>query len=546
MGSSNLETSASARTSSLLTANTGRLRRFLANAGQAVEILCTENLMHAAGAADALQLPNALPFSERHTLLQLHPALGDRSPHDLAFDSTGGGLLVAYGKPTDAEPPTEHVSRKRDVAALKRLATGGFLALWKVYALESPWALMRCAGVPSCCMLPETKPHLAFAGTEEGSVQLWNLREPGSAHPSVELAGTADRLALRSPTYASDCLASGAHMSPIVALAALPTSVDIEEASLSISSLDVEGTLIVWLVLEAVELDALDLGQAVGGKERLLLSGTSNVSEGSAAASRRAGGAAGSGASVLPTRCVQLAFVPEDPSRLLVATDLPAVLHRSRYSAVPPVPDSFPCDSTGPQNASGVASVAFHPSATEHFLAGRRDGSVSLYHIDDTQPLLTYVGFTSGAVVQLAWSPSRPALFWVLDSDDCMYLFDLVEASGAPVVSTPLASTKRADSPTRLAPSSTSSRAANGDTAGDAGEAHGRLEATRPMRFALDARTDASTVTRGSAGARQRLMALTVRDGKRLSGVEVHVLTESYAAAVPDEQTKLDHVLAKL
>ena len=41
-------------------------------------------------------------------------------------------------------------------------------------------------------------------------------------------------------------------------------------------------------------------------------------------------------------------------------------------------------------------------------------------------------------------------------------------------------------------------------------------------------------------------MALTVRDGKRLSGVEVHVLTESYAAAVPDEQTKLDHVLAKL
>ena len=126
--------------------------------------------------------------------------------------------------------------------ALKRLASGGFLALWKIYTPDVPWAVMRCAGVPSCCMLPEAKPHLAFAGTEEGSVQLWNMREPGASHPSVELGSAVDRLALRSPTYASDCLANGSHTSPIASLAALPVSGDNEEAALSIASLDIEGT----------------------------------------------------------------------------------------------------------------------------------------------------------------------------------------------------------------------------------------------------------------------------------------------------------------
>ena len=66
---------------------------------------------------------------------------------------------------------------------LRKLSSGGVLALWRLYAPELPWALMRCIGVPSCCMMAESKPHLAFAGTEEGSVQLWNLREPGSPEP---------------------------------------------------------------------------------------------------------------------------------------------------------------------------------------------------------------------------------------------------------------------------------------------------------------------------------------------------------------------------
>ena len=66
------------------------------------------------------------------------------------------------------------------------------------------------------------------------------------------------------------------------------------------------------------------------------------------------------------------------------------------------------------------------------------------------------------------------------------------------------------------------------------------------MRFALDARTEVSATKVGSAGARQRLAAVTCRADGRLSGVDVHVLTDSVAVPKPDERQKVEHVLGKL
>ena len=95
---SDLSASESAKTSSLLTANVGRLRRFLLGAGQAVETLCTENLMEATGGSGGFVEANSLPFSQKHTRLELPAAFGERPPTDLSFDASGASLLAAFGK----------------------------------------------------------------------------------------------------------------------------------------------------------------------------------------------------------------------------------------------------------------------------------------------------------------------------------------------------------------------------------------------------------------------------------------------------------------
>lgn len=39
-----------------------------------------------------------------------------------------------------------------------------------------------CPGTPLCCAYSPDRAHVAVAGTEEGSVVLWDLREPNNMH----------------------------------------------------------------------------------------------------------------------------------------------------------------------------------------------------------------------------------------------------------------------------------------------------------------------------------------------------------------------------
>ena len=527
---SSLESSESARTAGLMTANVGRMRRFLLSSGQVVETLCMENLMAAGGRSVGFNEANSLPFSQRHSTLSLPAVLGERPSRDLTFDGGGGILLAAFGPP--AHPPDDAAAAalgKREAATLRRVATGGILATWRLYRPDAPWAVMRVVGNPSCCLLPHTKPHLAFAGTDEGTVQLWNLREPGSSHPSIDLGG-GDRLALRAPTYASDCLANAnAHNSAIVQLAALPSAS--EEGELTVASLDDEGVLILWTVLEAVDVDATDLGQAIGGKERLMRIGTVPLNDDPAAPT------AGASLEVLPTRCFGMHFVPSDASRLIVATDLPQLLHRTRSSAAPgapaptpPTPASFAPD-VAQAASSGACGIAFCPSSPTHFLAGRTDGSISLYHVDDARPLLSWASFAKGKIMQVGWSASRPSVVWALDESKSLHAIDITDPSGRPLVSSPMLTSGKAGRPDLDAHRSPVNSADGGGN---------WKKKPTPPRFALDHRAGADTA-RGGADAGQRLAAVCAG-----GDVEVHVLTDTCAAAVPDEAAKLAHFLKRL
>ena len=543
------------------------MRRFLQSAGQVVETLCVENLLAVSGRSAGFNEANSLEYSQRHAYLSMPDVLGTRENTDLCFDAGGGALLAAFGKaigplPPEADPPIdpedkspEAKAKRRDATMFKRLASGGLLATWRLYRPDTPWAVMRCVGIPSCCLLPVAKPHLAFAGTEEGSIQIWNLREPGSSHPSVDI-GNGDRLAVRAPTYASDSLANvdslantstSAHMCAISEIVALPVAS--EDGELTIGSLDLEGTLILWVVLEQVEIDASDLGQAVGGKERLLRTATVPLTSLEAAA----------GGGVLPTRCFSMTFLPSDPSRLLLSTDLPQVLHRSRYTAPPgsppappPTPHTFECISEQ-LTSCGATNVAFCPTSPNHFVSGRTDGSIALYHIEDGVPLLSWGGFNGGAAItQVAWSGSRPAVFWALDSDGTLHAFNLLDSTGKPFVSSK--SHTDGGSPSRRRGGSTGGTGVTGGGGGMNGYANGGSNgggggggvgaaATRPkMRFALDQRADG-----GKVGSAERLCAVSCRNpsGEPL-GIEVHVLTETCATPQADEAKKLAHFLKVL
>ena len=75
-----------------------------------------------------------------------------------------------------------------------------------------------------------------------------------------------------------------------------------------------------------------------------------------------------------------------------------------------------------------VRSLTFCPFGGEQFiLAGCDDGSVRLHSVTSEKPLITWPGTVDGQpILQIIWSPSRPCVFYILDSDSRYVLVEVV------------------------------------------------------------------------------------------------------------------------
>ena len=103
----------------------------------------------------------------------------------------------------------------------------------------------------------------------------------------------------------------------------------------------------------------------------------------------------------------------------------PCILHRNAYHKIE-IHLHFWLQAEYDSNI-GVRSLTFCPFGGEQFfLASCDDGSVRLHSVTSERPLITWPGSVDGQpILQVIWSPSRPCVFFVLDSDSRIHLWDL-------------------------------------------------------------------------------------------------------------------------
>lgn len=395
------------------------LGRFLEKAAGVCVALLEESTGLLGGAATQPSLAQAV-FADHVTQLAAGlPVFAGRQVVAAEYSAVRPHLLlVAYGSCVPGEAQIVDPD----------LATG-CLCLWNTREPSSPLNILVTESTPTCCCFDPRKACLAFAATEEGSVAVWDLREPAGLHSEHSIAGTAYRL--RRPTYSTDGIPSTLnHEAPVVAIASVSSasagtpkgqSSASPTTSFQLATLDLDGVFKTWTVVEEVDADAAGslsaLGLLPGGRVKIVPGATVVLT----ASPRSLQGDS------LQATCFQL--FPERPNQFIAGTSLGGIVRGVRFGERHS-PRQY-LHSKG--SLLRVCSMRFHPTVPTHFLAGYSNGDVCLFHVDFAAPIETWIGACDSEVRWVRWSTLRPTVFFALTASGKLVIWDLLESSTAPV-----------------------------------------------------------------------------------------------------------------
>ena len=128
--------------------------------------------------------------------------------------------------------------------------------------------------------------------------------------------------------------------------------------------------------------------------------------------------------------------LPSASRQFLVAADGGRVLKGSWVGLAPPPKEYVPHDHSAGAVLAGtgrikmpscVTSLHVSPTCPWAFLAGHDDGTVTLHGLGLATAALVWPGVAPGGVRVVRWSPSRPAVFFVLDRMCTLSCFDLTK-----------------------------------------------------------------------------------------------------------------------
>jgi hypothetical protein len=352
----------------------------------------------------------------------------------------------------------------------------GLYCLWDVSSPEAPYFIMESSGVPTCACFSGSQTYIILAGTEEGALHLWDLREENHIHRDRDAIDLGIERGIRKPCYSSnrtcvpemDAFDDNQHTSPIsqVEPIAMATSAAVSQ----FASSDLSGKVILWVTTSTSTQTSntdggRDLGLSPWGRTRLLQSRVLNMGD--------ARFSLGSVTSVL-------SVIPGDASTLLLSGPKGSLQKLVRFGNDPPSSSLQKSTKSSPSSVvrsaskmliqawdtsmeiqiesneigssteniphADVSSISVGPALNigknifHLVLVGRMDGSIDLYRSDIQVPIQTWSLEDSGKktnilgrrVILTKWCPNRFTSFLAVDNFSEIHYFDLVKKVTGP------------------------------------------------------------------------------------------------------------------
>lgn len=440
------------RTAADLAASASRFGQFLRLASVAMEIICEENVGREQAHERSLHIDRDGHSGRKGMFASSSPW----TTLDSSVESEP--IAVATGKGC---PGVVAVAcRSLDPAH------ADIVTLWRdtSVASESPLSVLgiEIGSRLSCVALSEDHlgPPVCVAGTEEGGVVLWDLRQRQHT-PNLFSPPTCVSLGL-----------DGGHISSIVGVKFIPfapsggnaahggSNVGKMHSSFQLASLDDRCCMVIWASMqltvesesESWKREPADAYSIPGA--RLGFSAMHTFSVSSPWRSPKDLEPAGMGPG-----CTCLCGVPWDPSRLLVGTTNGKIIRVSRLGGrggasptiyLPAVGELSAPSSKVVPCAEQVTCLATSAEVPGYFAAGCSDGSIRLYWEGAARPVSSWSGLseleadenslksivsTHAAIAGLSWSPHRTGILYVMDAHSIVYVFDLSKGVSGPIFS---------------------------------------------------------------------------------------------------------------
>jgi hypothetical protein len=155
-----------------------------------------------------------------------------------------------------------------EVADMDLRASKGLVSVWDTAVSPGyPLYLLECTGQPSACCFSISQWHIVLAGTLDGSLHLWDLRESGASHQDRDAQDLKITKGIRKPSYSTHLSLSMStfedftddiqHTAGIIQIESLgDTSQSISSKNISNAvshfvSLDERGLVVFWMTSEA-------------------------------------------------------------------------------------------------------------------------------------------------------------------------------------------------------------------------------------------------------------------------------------------------------
>lgn len=289
------------------------------------------------------------------------------------------------------------------------------IAMWPLVEAVRPEHLLIARSAVNCCA--SDKRGRMFGGMVDGTVAVWDICEPAHLHRNILIDSVP--FTLRAPSFSSACVSKNeGHQHPIINVHVLGSEVANFDSAL-IASVDSSGTVIIW---ELKKVYHSEVSYSQEGEGMLPGSNVKLVKKSQFSCK----------AEVKQTiTCSAVSLELAD--QVYLGCDRGHVIRASRFTDDTMLPTNYIYSFA--ETISSVTAIAFSSSNYTNFLVGYVDGSLALFCVEFEEPEQIWEpGDTQmSSIVNVEWDTKRSTIFYVLDANSSIYLWDLASSTNSPL-----------------------------------------------------------------------------------------------------------------